>query len=204
MASSLILSTLRDRVEAFLADSSNAVWATGTLDEAARLALHEYSSHRPQRVYATLTLSAASREVALSTLTGLLTVQRVWFPYTAADPEVPPKWIKFEVWDNAGALTLYLDVAADPAAGEVARVFYTKPQALKDLDSASASTFPAEDDSLIVMGAAGYAAGSELIDQAGSIRIDTKEYDTLKEFGRRQLDAFRETLRRPARAGMTL
>ena len=116
MPSSATLTTLRDRVEAYLADTTNAVWATGTIDEGLRLALHEYSQSRPQRAIGTITLSTAAREVALSSLTGLIGVERVWFPYTAADPEYPPEWVLWSVFDNAGAFTLFLDVVEDPAA----------------------------------------------------------------------------------------
>lgn len=40
---SATLTTLRDRVEAFLQDGTNLIFETGTLDEALRLALSDYS-----------------------------------------------------------------------------------------------------------------------------------------------------------------
>lgn len=188
------LTTLRDRVEALLVDSTNVVWATGTLDEAIRQALHEYSRARPQRAISTLTLATAVREQALSSLTGLIGVDRVWFPYTASDPEDPPNWILFDVWENAGAFTLYLKSDDDPAVGDVARVFYRKLQTLNGLDSASATTFAADDESLIVLGSAGYALASEDVDQAGQVRIDPSEESTLSEASNKFLREFRSML----------
>jgi len=160
------LTTLRDRVEAYLVDATNTIWATGTIDEGLRLALHEYSLARPQRAIGTITLAAAAREVALSSLTGLIGVERVWFPYVAADPEYPPNWILWSVFDNAGAFTLFLDVKALPAVDDVVRVFYRKLQTLNGLDSAAATTFAVEDDSLLVLAAAGHACYSRIADLA--------------------------------------
>ena len=63
VASALILTTLRDRIEAGLMDSSNRSWDTGTLDEAIKLALADLS----QAYGSTLTVkdlaSAASTTV---------------------------------------------------------------------------------------------------------------------------------------------
>lgn len=194
MPSSAILTTLRDRVEAYLVDSTNAIWATGTIDEGLRLALHEYSQSRPQRAIGTVTLSTAAREVALSGLTGLIGVERVWFPYTAADPEYPPEWVLWKVFDNAGAFTLFLDVVEDPAANEVARVFYRKLQTLNGLDSATATTFAVEDDSLLVVGAAGHCCFARATDLAETAGVSAVSTPNLAAIGSRMLKSFRQQL----------
>ena len=41
------LTTLPDRVETMLQDSTNATWATGDIDEAIEKALEEYNRHSP-------------------------------------------------------------------------------------------------------------------------------------------------------------
>lgn len=164
MPSSTTLALLRDRVEAALVDSANAVWATGTIDEAIRLAMHEYNLARPQRAVGTVTLTAASRELALSSLTGLTGVDRVWFPYDSTDPDYPPEFIKWELWENAGAFTLYLDVVEPPAVDDVARVYYRKIHTLNGLDSGGATTFAVEDESVIEYGAIGFSLLSRAID----------------------------------------
>jgi len=85
-ASSETLTTLRDRVEIALQDSGNAIWATGDLDEAIRQTLEQYSRVRPQSGIATITLSSTGREVDISSVSGLLRVEKVWCPYDSSSP----------------------------------------------------------------------------------------------------------------------
>lgn len=197
MPSSATLTTLRDRVEAYLVDSTNTIWATGTIDEGIRLALHEYSQSRPQRAIGTITLASAAREVALSSLTGLIGVERVWYPYTAASPEYPPKWVLWKVLENAGAFTLFLDVPALPAVDEVVRIFYRKLQTLNGLDSAVATTFAIEDDSLIVLAAAGHACFARSADLAEDPSAAADAVATLQAQGDRDLSMARKILKNP-------
>lgn len=190
------LTTLRDRVEAFLVDSTNAVWTTGTLDESIQQALDEYNLWRPQRVIGTLTLATAAREQALSSLTGLTGVDRVWFPYTASDPEYPPNWILFDVFQNAEAFTLFIKSDDDPAVGDVARIYYRKLQTLNGLQGALVTTFPLNDESLLVVGAAGFAClsrSSDLNETAQNMTSSTPNYGALAIL---HLDSFRAQLKK--------
>src|SRR5512136_1471118 len=98
------LTALRDRVEQILADSGNAIWATGDIDEAIRQALHEYSKIRPLSAVTTVNVTTATHELSITTITGLIGVSRVWCPYTAASPEDPPNWVAFEHWVDAAIL----------------------------------------------------------------------------------------------------
>jgi hypothetical protein len=150
------LADFRELVEADLTDASNSTWSTTELDRAIRKALYRYSEVRPQQAIGTLT-AAASREYALSTLTGLIGVERVWWPYDSTDPEYPPQWQDFELWDDR--TTLFLKSENCPAVGDdPLRVFYTKVQAIQNLDSAAASTYPDEDEEVLVLGATAFAA----------------------------------------------
>ena len=63
------LADLRDRLEEILADTGNAIWSTGNLDEAIRQAVHEYSLARPQEQQTSITLTADGREISTSTIT---------------------------------------------------------------------------------------------------------------------------------------
>lgn len=185
------LTTLRDRVEATLQDAANARWATSDLDEAIRRALEEFSSACPREVIVPVTLAADGREVDLSALTGRLQVTRVWFPYTAADPEHPPRWAPFEVWGD----TLYLDTADEPSAGEVARLWYSAPHTLNGLDGAAATTLPADAEGLVVGGAAGQAALQRAVELSESLNVDADVVERLTIYGRARLDEFRAGLR---------
>lgn len=199
MPSSATLSTLRDRVEALLYDSTNVVWSTGTIDEGLRLALEEYSRARPYVVWGTVTPAASTREVSLSALTGLVDVVRVWFPYTASAPEYPPRWVDAVVWWESGTPYLWLDVASAPNGTDVARIVYTKAHALKDLDGASASTFPAADDGLLVLGGAGYAALSREADAVDTEPRERRAPDDYQTLSSRLLAEFRRRIRQSSR-----
>jgi hypothetical protein len=91
--SSETLTTLRDRVELHLQDSTNATWATGDIDEAIEKALEEYNKASPQTLIHNFTVSTAGREQDISGITGLLQVQAVWYPYTSGSLEYPPAFV---------------------------------------------------------------------------------------------------------------
>jgi len=152
------LTTLRDRVELMIADVSNVTFSTGAIDEGIRQALHRYSKRRPLSVITTLNIATTGREVSVASLTGLLGVSEVWLPYTAASPEQPPLRRGFELWFDQNVLYFPYDANGgfEPTAGEVARIFYSKLQTLSGLDSATVTTIPLDDETLLATGAAGY------------------------------------------------
>jgi hypothetical protein len=193
---SATLATLRDRVEQILMDSGNAIWSTGDVDEAIRQALAEYSKIRPLQAVTTVNVAATAHELDISTVTGLIGVLRVWCPYTAADPEDPPSWRDFEHWTDLDILYFPDEVEA----GDVARIFYDKVQALKDLDSAAATTFPDEDESLLATGAAGYAALSRALDLGEQVTLDRDVPTKAKTWAGQKLQEFRQGLAAVARA----
>lgn len=160
MPSSATLTTLRTRCQNLLIDTSVSLFPTATIDEGIAQALDEYNRYKPMRVVGTLTPPANDKLVSLSALTGLLDVTKVWFPYTASFSEDPPcELTDWYLEFDAGVPKIYLgDSAYTPDGVIVARAFYTKPHTLNGLAGASATTYPATDDGLIVQGAAGYAA----------------------------------------------
>lgn len=192
-ASSETLTTLRDRVELYLQDSGNNIWSTGTLDEAITQALSEYSRAMPQHLITTVTLASDTRELDVSSVTGLIGVDRVWLPYTAADPEHPAYSRHFEYWRDSDIL--YFPDDDEPQSAEVARVFYQAQQALSGLDGAAATTFPVEDEEMLITGSAGYAALSRTVDLTEKITISQKTSDQVSAWGELQLVAFRVALR---------
>ena len=172
-ASSIQLATgtpnLRDRVESRLQDATNARWSTDDLDEAIRTALDEYSQRQPYSAIGTITLAAAGREISLSSLTGLIRVEKVWWDYDSSTPGYPPNWRHFEVWPGP---ILYIDDRVQPAKDDVVRIWYTKLHTINGLDSATATTVPAEDVSTIVTGAAYHAARARAIELAEELNVD--------------------------------
>ena len=182
------LADLRDRVEAQLVDTGNAIWTTTVIDEALRQSLALYSAVNPQRLNTTVTLASATREVDISGIAGLTDVLEVWLPYTAASPEYPPNRRSFEHWYDAQVI--YLPVGDEPSASDVARVFYGKPQALQDLDGATATTLPPTDESLIVTGASGFAAISRSIDLAEQVTVGRGDAGNIERWGQARIAEF--------------
>ncbi|HUV95806.1 MAG TPA: hypothetical protein VMX14_13405 [Anaerolineae bacterium] len=173
-ASSATLTTLRDRVETYLQDSTNLRWATTDLDEAITQAVDQYSRQNPFAALTTITLSANGREIDISTITGLLRVEQVWWDYDVSTPGYPPNYRQFKVWPGA---ILYIDDPLEPQSGDVVRIWYNKRHTLNLLDSATATTIPDEDLSFLVTGAAHFAALSRAIELSESM---TTDHDVVK------------------------
>jgi hypothetical protein len=191
------LATLRDRVETILADSGNAIWSTDDIDEAIRQAVHEYSKTRPLRSVGTVVLSSDGREIDISSLTGLLGVSQVWCDYDSTDPAYPPNRRPFEHWPDSQ--TVYVTGDYEPQSGDTMRVFYTKLQTLEDLDSATSTTIPLDDESLIAIGAAGFAATSRAVDLAEKVTLDRLTGQQVRAWGLSKLQEFRSGLRAVAK-----
>jgi hypothetical protein len=190
-ASALTLTTMRDRVEDVLQDSTNAIWATGDIDEGIRQALEQYSRRKPLRKIADLTLSSAGREVDISSLSDLIRVEKVWWPYDSSDPDHPPNWVHFEVWPGS---ILYIVDPNEPASGEHVRVWYSEQQTLNGLDSETTTTFPIDDESFLIHGAAAFAARFRAVEIAESATVDAKVYDRLQTWADKAMREFSEGL----------
>ena len=184
------LATLRDLVELDLDDSGNAIWATGDIDRAIKRALIDYSHVRPQQVVGTITLSADGREISLSTLTGLIRVVRVWYPYTSTDPEDPPSWVRWELWGG----TLYIASGDEPADTLKVRVYYHKVHIIDGLDGESSTTIPGEDEEVVVLGAGAYAALQEGRAAVAAAGVSTETPEHWLRWALTRMDAFKERL----------
>src|SRR5690554_6776657 len=116
----LTLASLRTELRNRLADTAT-LFTDEVLAQAVRDALREWSRVAPAEHVGTLTLPADGREIDLASLAQPPRVRRVWLPYTASSPEHPPAWRRFEQLSDA---VLYIVGSSQPAAGDVARVFY--------------------------------------------------------------------------------
>lgn len=190
------LAAVRDRVEQQLVDTGNAIWSTGLIDEGLRQALAEFSLVIPLHQITTLTLSSDTYELDISSVSGLLDVERLWLPYTAADPENPPNWIGFDHWrDND---ILYFG-EYEGQSGDVARIFYTAVQTVEDLDSATSTTLTAPQESILVIGGAGFAASSRSLDLEEQVTLGARVAKEIAAWGEMRLQRFRSMLAAEAR-----
>jgi hypothetical protein len=193
IASAETLSTLRDRIETHLQDATNARWATTDVDEAIEKALEEYNRHSPALKLATLTLAATGREVDISSLTTLLRVIKVWYPYDSTDPSWPPNWVQFEVYPGA---LLHIDSPDEPASGEKVRIWYTAPATISGLNAATATTIPEDDMTYLINGAVYYACHMRAIEIAEDLAVDDDVNKRILEVGEEQGKAFRYGIRK--------
>ena len=169
LPSSETLTTLTDRVETRLQDSGNARWAATDVNEAIEMALEQWSRHDPHSAVGTVTLSADGREIDVSSLTGIMRIEQVWWPYDSTTPGYPPKWVQFELWPGS---ILYIDDETEPSSGDKVRIWYTKMHTINLLNSATATTIPAEDIAYLINGAAAFAAEMRAVELAEELNVD--------------------------------
>src|SRR3990170_826887 len=162
----------RERLRLELADLGVATWEDDTLDQALRQALEDYNDVNPDQAIATHTFASASREAALSasTFARLIRVLRVWLPYTASDPE--------------------------PAASDVARVWFARAQTVEGLDAAASTTLPGEHSQMLVTGSSGYAASARASALRETVSAEDDSYKQTAGFAFRRLNEFRAGLNR--------
>lgn len=187
------LSDIRDLVRLDLhdADPASYRWSDDQLDRHIGNAVAEVNLLAPRQLSSTMATTVGSREIDLSSLTGLIAVERVEFPAGY----YPPCVARFERW--GGTLTLL--VARDPE-GQDARVFYT---ASHTLDGAG-STLPPEFEGLVVMGAAAFAINERAVFTAEELNNGGPAVpEQLAAWGRARETAFRQLLREHTRRRRT-
>lgn len=192
-ASSKTLAEIRDRVELTLQDAGNVIWSTADIDEAIQQALGQYSRDNPHHKIGTITVSTAGREHSLSTLTGIMRVEKVWWDYDSSAPGYPPNWRQFAVWPGA---VLYIDDDDAPEVDDVIRVWYTLNQTINGLDGASETTVPDEDIDFLIMGAAEFAAQERAIELSEQATVDKDVFKRLMAYVKEAGVSFRRGQRK--------
>lgn len=184
------LAAMRDNVERDLDDAGNAIWSTDEIDRAISRALVEYSKVSPLRAVTTINVTSETREFDLSGVSGLLRVAMVWWPYTAAEPEHPPRWVKFRAWED----TLYLLTEDEPQPSDLIRLYYLKKQAVEGLEGATATTVPADDEEVIILGATAYAALEKARKAIGTVGVSEETPEHWRKWGNERLLEFKAGL----------
>jgi len=152
------LSDYRTSVLATLQDTG-VKYSTTTLDEALRRCLNDYTRAFPDLGTATLTLTSSGRTIALPTLTDLITILVCLHPYDSTLTDIYSRAREdFTITWVAGAPSLHFSGALLPKSGDQLYLEYARPQLIKDLDLASATTVRQDHKSILVGGAAGYSA----------------------------------------------
>jgi hypothetical protein len=184
--------TLLGRVENMVQDVSNLRWSTTDIDDALLKALDEYNRHSPPIAITTLTLAAAGREVDISSVSNLIRVQKVWWPYDSSDPSWPPNWCQFDVYPGK---ILALDTPTEPESGDKVRIWYTTPATINGLNSATVTTVPIDDVTYLLNGACFYLAYARAMELAETLNADEDLVKTLTNWATDHGKAFRYGIR---------
>lgn len=142
------LGDMRTRVRRDLKDEDAASyrWTDDELSRHIDHSVRELSQVVPLETRASLTTTAGSREVSISSLSDMVAVEAVEYPTGL----YPPSYTPFSLWGST--LTLLVDKV--PGGGESLYVYYGK---LHTLD-ASTSTIPSPLEDLVAIGSEAYAA----------------------------------------------
>jgi hypothetical protein len=138
----------------------------------------------PHEQKTSLSTTAGSRELALTTLLDLVRIEAVEYPVG----QWPASFVQFSVFQS----TLTLLTESAPAGVESVNVYWGS---LHTLD-AGASTLPVAAEDVVVTGAAGYAAlewASFATNRANVSGIDA--FEGYQQWGEERLRQFREALR---------
>jgi len=141
------LATMRARVRQDLQDedAQNYRWTDDQVDGAIERVVKEFSIVYPIQQQDDIATVESSREIDISSLSGLIRVESVEFPIG----ENPTYYQKFRLWQDTIEMT-------NEGDGSDARVRWYKEHTL----NGSSSTIPSQFEELIVLGATGYLASS--------------------------------------------
>jgi len=142
----MILSDMRTLVRRDLKDedASNYRWQDNEIDRAIGRAVVELSRYCPREMKTTIATVDGSREIAISTLTDRVSVDRIEFPID----ETPRSFQRFSVY--ADTITLIGNVEGD---GANCYIFWGKVHTL----DGSTSTIPTYLEDVLALGATAYA-----------------------------------------------
>jgi hypothetical protein len=180
------LSTMRALVRRDLKDedNSNYRWQDNEIDRAISRAVAELSRYVPREMKATIPTVAGSREIGISTLTAMVSVDRVEFPVS----ETPRRFQRFVVYSDA--ITLIGDAEGD---GGNCCIYWSKVHTLDN----STSTIPGYLEDILALGAAAYAvlAQAQYRSDVAGIGGDRADSDYQK-WGTAMFKEFKAKLRR--------
>lgn len=184
------LTTIRTRVRQDLqdTDAANYRWTDNELDRHIQRALDETSRSIPREATATVNTTPGSRDLSLTSLSGLIEVEAVEYPVG----QFPPSYVQFSQW--ASTLSLLVDTA--PASALPVTISYT---AQHTLDGSGATLTGVQED-IVATGASAYAVlelGAAAID-----RLNTGGSEVPAQFlawARAREIAFRQLLIQHAR-----
>jgi hypothetical protein len=187
------------RARADLRDGGGEIWSDAEIAAHLRRALHEYSMVAPATATATLEAVEGQRVYSLATLSGLLHVMDVWYPYNPTAPQHPPHR---PPWTMLPGNRLYLQVDRIVAGeGALIAVHHARSHTLQGLDGALITTPDGYGQEVVVWGATAHAAMQMARDAIGRVTVSGWTPQQWREWAAARADAFHralETLRHRA------
>jgi len=176
------LATMRARVREDLQDEDDANyrWTNDQVDGAIERVVKEFSIVSPIQQQDDIATVESSRDIDISSLSGLVGVESVEFPIG----ENPSHYQKFRIWQD----TIQMD---DEGDGDDARVRWYKEHTL-----AESSTIPTHLEEIIVLGATGYLAASASVYTVDKATIAGK-WATINflKWGEQRLERYEKNLK---------
>jgi len=177
------LTEMRARVRQDLQDEDDANyrWTNDQVDGAIDRVVLEFSLVKPIQQQDDIATVESSRDIDISSLSGLIGVESVEFPIG----ENPSYYQKFRIWQD----TIQM---ADEGDGDDARVRWYKEHTL----DAESSTIPTQLEEIIVLGATGYLASSASVYTVDKATIAGK-WATINflKWGQTRLDRYEKKLK---------
>lgn len=180
------LATVRGNVRKDLHDEDSSAyrWTDAVLQRHIERALREYSYFAPLEKKSTVVTVAGTRDISIVSLAPRLRVVAAEWPVG----DYPPTYVPFILWGD----TLTLDVVSAPAAVENVTVLWHGVHTIN-----GTTTFPATDDDVIAIGAAGFAAMDWSSFSLNRVNVGGEGvWGRYEEFGRKRVEEFYDRLKR--------
>lgn len=165
-------------------DNSNYRWQDNEIERAIARALAELARYVPREMKATIATTDGSRDIAMTTLTDRVSVDRVEFPVG----KTPRQFQRFTVYLET--ITLIGDVEGD---GTNCYVYWGKVHTL----DAATSTIPTYLEDVLALGAAAYAVLAQSQYRSDTAGFGGERADTdYQSWGTAMLKEFKAQLKR--------
>lgn len=183
------LTSLAGRVRLLVNDPDKKRFSDDLLTSAIRQALEQVNLCLPRVLISEYTVTASSREQALTGLSGCLFLVRLEVPGLTPDRELEPdEHFSYTLTD--GIPTLHFTGGFIPQAGMVLRVHYAAAHTIEGLDEAESTSLPESCEPALVNGAAGYAYALRAASLAETYGTRAEDAARLMDASRIFLDTF--------------
>ena len=160
-------------------DATSYRWTNAELDRHIQHAVRELSLAVAQEAKATLTTTAGSRDMSVTSLADMVSVEAVEYPVG----KYPPVYVPFSLWGSS--LTLLVEDVPD--GRESVYVYYGKLHTL----NTTSSTIPSHLEDLVATGAGGYAALEWSSFATNRVNMGGVEvWQQYQSWGQERLDSF--------------